>query len=201
VDRHEWQPHTVPCRNRPASACGQPASWLIPLPPSHITPESRTPSHSHSPQNSSFYPYPRPVESIILMTRAEINRLTKQREKVPWLRFYKPLAEPPASGPSIWIRGQLVYKNQETGLVHVSSGRRPRRPLWVHWQSQTGVRPGQGVRPISICVSDFRVRTPDRFQDFCGPVERVPGGASFLPEDIAGKLKLAPPRQSDRGPR
>jgi hypothetical protein len=116
-----------PCRNRHASACGQLASWLIALPHSHITPESRTPSHSHSPQNSSFYPYPRPVESIMLMPRAEINRLTKQREKVPWLRFYKPLAE--ASGQRIIAL--------DSGAVGLQKPRNRSRTGWVWvWEAR-----------------------------------------------------------------
>jgi hypothetical protein len=39
-------------------------------------------------------------------------------------------------------------------------GRRPRRRLWLHWQSRTtGSDADEGVRPTSIYASDFRVRT------------------------------------------
>src|SRR6202790_4678302 len=86
-------------------------------PPLHTTPESRTASHFHSPQNSPFDPYPQSVERIMVMTRAEINRLTKQRGKVPWLRFYKISSGGLRPADHRFGLGAVVYKNQETGLI------------------------------------------------------------------------------------
>src|ERR1700676_659373 len=85
-------------------------------PPLHTTPESRTASHFHSPQNSPFDPYPQSVERIMVMTRAEINRLTKQRGKVPWLRFYKISSGGLRPADHRFGLRAVVYKNQETGL-------------------------------------------------------------------------------------
>jgi hypothetical protein len=53
----------------------------------------------------------------MLMTRAEINRLTKQRGKVPWLRFYKISSGGLRPADHRFGFRAVVYKNQETGLA------------------------------------------------------------------------------------